>query len=75
MLHIAYYDSTISNFCSTNESEVLGQLTEKHGFALEIQQRIAWQGQINLLKDEQKIFLKVIFTLSSQSLVWGKELM
>lgn len=52
MLHIAYYNSTISNFCSTNESEVLGQLTEKHGFALEIQQKIAWQGQINLLKDE-----------------------
>ena len=52
MLHIAYYDSTISNFCSTNESEVLGQLAEKHGFSLEIQQRIAWQGQINLLQDE-----------------------
>lgn len=54
MLHIAYYDSTISNFCSTNDSEVLGQLTEKHAFALEIQQRIAWQGQISLLQDELK---------------------
>lgn len=52
MLHIAYYDSSISNFCSTNESEVLGQLTAKHGFALEIQQKIAWQEQINLLQSE-----------------------
>ena len=52
MLHIAYYDSSISNFCSANESEVLGQLTAKHGFALEIQQRIAWQEQINLLQSE-----------------------
>ena len=50
MLHIAYYDSTISNFCSTNESGVLGQLAERHGFALEIQQRIAWQGQIKFLQ-------------------------
>ncbi len=52
MLHIAYYDSTISNFCSGSGSEILGQLAEKHGFALEIQQRIAWQEQINLLQDD-----------------------
>jgi len=50
MLHIAYYSSPISRFCSTNAAEILGQLTEKHGFALEIQQRIAWQEQIRLLQ-------------------------
>jgi hypothetical protein len=43
MLHIAYFSSPIPRFCSTNAAEILGQLTEKHGFALEIQQRIAWQ--------------------------------
>ena len=54
MLHIAYYDSTIPNFCSTNESKILGLLAEKHGFALDIQQRIAWQEQIRLLQDSLK---------------------
>lgn len=56
MLHIAYYDSTISSFCLSNDSEVLGHLAEKHGFALEIQQRIAWQEQINLLQDQLRGF-------------------
>lgn len=56
MLHIAYYDSTISSFCLSNDSEVLGRLAEKHGFALEIQQRIAWQEQINLLQDQLRDF-------------------
>ncbi len=50
MLHSAYYESDITAFCHANENEVLGELTAQHHFALENQQRYAWQQQISILK-------------------------
>ena len=50
MLHNAYYESDLVSFCHANESEVLGELTARHHFALENQQRYAWQQQITILK-------------------------
>ncbi|MDP3637043.1 MAG: hypothetical protein U0989_13355 [Azonexus sp.] len=50
MLHIAYYEANIQLFCKTNAQEIMGVLAEHHGFALEIQQRLAWQEQIRLLQ-------------------------
>lgn len=50
MLHIAYYEADIPLFCKANGQEILGALAEHHGFALEIQQRLAWQEQIRLMQ-------------------------
>lgn len=51
MLHNAYYDAEIATYCNTSEKEILGELTQRHGFSLEIQQRNAWLEQIHLLKN------------------------
>lgn len=51
MLRTAYYESDIPGFCKASADEVLGVLTQKHGFALEIQQRQAWQEQIRVLQN------------------------
>jgi hypothetical protein len=51
VLHIAYYEADVATFCDTSEKEILGALAQRHGFALEIQQRNAWQEQIRFLKD------------------------
>lgn len=51
MLHIAYYDADVATYCNTSEKEILGALAQRHGFALEIQQRNAWLEQIRLLKE------------------------
>jgi hypothetical protein len=50
MLHTAYYEADLATFCNANENEILGELTARHSFALENQQRYAWQQQITLLK-------------------------
>jgi hypothetical protein len=50
MLHIAYYEADIASFCKANDHEILGALAEHHGFALEVQQRLAWQEQIRLMQ-------------------------
>ncbi|MEI8168350.1 MAG: DUF2075 domain-containing protein [Rhodoferax sp.] len=50
MLHIAYYEADLATFCNAHENEILGELTARHSFALENQQRNAWQQQITLLK-------------------------
>jgi hypothetical protein len=50
MLHIAYYEADLQHFCQANENEILGELAARHSFALENQQRIAWQQQIAILK-------------------------
>lgn len=49
MNRIAYYDADIQDFLAADEAAVLGELTLHHGFALEHQQKNAWQGQIRLL--------------------------
>ena len=50
MTRIAYYDADIQDFFAADEAAVLGELTLRHGFALEHQQKHAWQGQIQLLR-------------------------
>jgi hypothetical protein len=50
MLNTAYYEADVATFCHASENEVLGELTAMHSFALENQQRYAWQQQITILK-------------------------
>ena len=50
MLRVAYYEADLAYFCKANENEVLGELTARHNFALENQQRYAWQQQITILQ-------------------------
>ena len=50
MLHAAYFEADLATFCLANENEVLGELTAQHSFALENQQRYAWQQQITFLQ-------------------------
>lgn len=51
MTNIAYYASNIQDFLKTDEDSILGALSMRHGFALEHQQKHAWQGQIQLLRE------------------------
>lgn len=46
----AYFNSTINHFCEMAPDAILGELVRNHGFALEHQQRDAWQTQVSLLK-------------------------
>lgn len=50
MTRIAYYEADILDFLAADEDAVLGTLAKHHGFALEHQQKHAWQGQIQLLR-------------------------
>lgn len=50
MSRISYYEADIQNFLAADEDAVLGALAMQHGFALEHQQKHAWQGQIKLLR-------------------------
>ncbi|MBL8420583.1 MAG: hypothetical protein JNK92_08080 [Dechloromonas sp.] len=50
MTRIAYYDADLQDFLAVDEDAVLGALVMQHGFALEHQQKHAWQGQIQLLR-------------------------
>ena len=52
MLNIAYYDAPIKDFINEDKDQILGQLTQAHGFSLEIQQRNAWAEQIRILQQE-----------------------
>ena len=46
-----YYSDTISIFCKTGSTQVLGQLAENNEFSLEQTQRDAWVQEINILQD------------------------
>jgi hypothetical protein len=50
MTRIAYYEAEIQDFLAADEDAILGALAMQHGFALEHQQKHAWQGQIQLLR-------------------------
>ena len=50
MTNIAYYAADIQDFLRVEEDSILGTLSMRHGFALEHQQKHAWQGQIQLLR-------------------------
>jgi len=47
----AYYSSSISTFCEMPSHEILGEMVQRHGFALEEKQRDAWLEQTRLLQD------------------------
>lgn len=50
MLRIAYYEANIQEFLIADEDAILGALSMQHGFALEHQQKHAWQAQIQILR-------------------------
>lgn len=50
MTRIAYYEADIQDFLAADADAILGALSMHHGFALEYQQKYAWQGQIQLLR-------------------------
>lgn len=50
MSRIAYYESSIQNFLLAEEDAILGILAKHHNFALEHQQKYAWQCQIQILR-------------------------
>lgn len=49
-MQAAYYQAAIPEFVQADEAAVLGQLAAAHGFALEHEQKGAWQTQITVLK-------------------------
>ncbi len=49
-MHIAYYEADVEDFCTADPNAVLGELVNRHGFALELQQKFAWQEQISMLQ-------------------------
>lgn len=50
MPRVAYYEASIQDFLVADEDAILGALSMQHGFALEHQQKHAWQGQIQILR-------------------------
>jgi hypothetical protein len=50
MIDRAYYKDKILAFLNTNPDQILGELSSKHDFALDIMQRNAWIEQIATLK-------------------------
>lgn len=50
MSRIAYYEASIENFLIADQDAILGALTKCHGFALEHEQKLAWQSQIQILR-------------------------
>ena len=50
MTRIAYYEANIQEFLAADKDAVLGILAAQHGFALEHEQKYAWQRQIQLLQ-------------------------
>ncbi len=52
----AYYSDKISNFLTTSDNEILGQLLMKHKFSNDQEQKNAWAQQIEILKFALKDF-------------------
>jgi hypothetical protein len=50
MIERAYYDSSISAFLTASQDQILGELANKHHFALDIMQKNAWLDEIVSLK-------------------------
>ena len=51
-MHRAYYESDIDAFCGQNELLVLGALTDRSEFSVELPQREAWLAEIRLLQSQ-----------------------
>ncbi|OSZ81291.1 hypothetical protein CAP36_08665 [Chitinophagaceae bacterium IBVUCB2] len=52
----SYYSNSISDFITDNETKILGELSLRHGFALESLQKNAWVRQIQILKKSLEPF-------------------
>jgi hypothetical protein len=52
MMNRYYYSSTIQNFLTADENNILGELSKANAFSLELTQRDAWLEQIVILKKE-----------------------
>jgi hypothetical protein len=50
----AYYSASIQEFLQTDESSIIGHLTQAHGQELQHSQTVAWTRQIQLLKQNFK---------------------
>jgi hypothetical protein len=50
MSRIAYYEASIEKFLMADEDAIFGALSKNHGFDLEPHQKLAWQGQIQILR-------------------------
>ena len=48
----SYYSATVHQFLDTSQDAILGELARAHYHALEHQQRSAWLGQIDILKEQ-----------------------
>jgi hypothetical protein len=57
MIEPAYYQNKISSFLAANQDQILGELTNKHSFAVDLKQKNAWIEQIQSLKDQLCDFL------------------
>ena len=51
MIERAYYKNSISAFLTASQDQILGELSNKHHFALDITQKNAWLEEITNLKD------------------------
>jgi hypothetical protein len=56
MIDPAYYQERISAFLTANQDQILGELTNKHQFALDLMQKKALVGQIVNLKEQLQDF-------------------
>lgn len=52
----AYYSDTIDDFINNDSNTILGQLAQKHSHTLEELQKNAWLKQIEILKNNLRIF-------------------
>ena len=52
----SYYSKELQEFLNEDDNSILGELTSKHQFALEEQQRNAWREQIIILKEQLQNF-------------------
>lgn len=56
MIEPVYYQERISTFLTANQDQILGELTNRHQFALDPMQKNAWVGQIENLKEQLEDF-------------------
>ncbi len=56
MIERSYYAASIRSFLDTSEHQILGELANRHHFALDILQKSAWLIQIASLKEQVRAF-------------------
>ncbi|GJL88993.1 MAG: hypothetical protein DHS20C03_27020 [Minwuia thermotolerans] len=63
MLKHAYFESTLREFVDISPDHILGRLARVHGFDVDLAQRDAWLGQIDILKRELSRFAEATLFL------------